>query len=146
MRIKSRIPVSIIMLLLIVAQGVSKASKPSELNPNEGSICIAAVPKPTSGNTSLANPTGGGRTFNYKIQIDKGLITPVSTEKPILISGLVLKRKHLIKIRRDGKLVESFSFTFEKERSNRLCLWFKPLYETWTLWAAKDAGRKCDCE
>jgi hypothetical protein len=142
---KLRIPV-LIMLLLIEGEAISNTRKSSEPNPNSGSVCVAVVPKPTSGEISLANPTGGGRTFNYTIQIDKGPIKPVSNEKAILISELVLKRKHLIKIRRDGKLVESFSFTFEKQGSDRLCLWFKPLYETWTLWTAKESGKKCYCK
>ena len=145
MKTKLKVSVSI-MLLLIATRAISNAQRPAEPNSNTGSVCIAVVPKPTSGDISLANPTGGGRTFNYSIQIDKGPITPVSNEKAKLISGLSLGQRHPIKIRRDGKLVESFTFTFEKQGSNKLCLWFKSLYETWTLWTEKEAGKLCRCK
>lgn len=137
---------SVAMLLLLVSHGIS--STPAAIHPllDFGSVCIAGVPKPASGDTSLSNPTGGGRTLNYSIQIDKRPVTQVSNEKATLVSGLELKGRHLIKIRRDGKVVESFWFSFEKEGSKKLCLWFKPLYETWSLWPAEEGGKKCRCE
>ena len=146
MKTKRQIPESTLLLLLLGTLAISNTPKHSEPNPDSGSVCIAAVPKPTSGDISLANPTGGGRAFNYSIQIDKGLITPISNEKAKLVSGLELKGKHLIKIRRDGKVVESFLFSFEKEGSNKLCIWYKPLYETWSIWPAIEGGKKCRCE
>jgi len=134
---------SIFAALFLLAQtGNHSDSLPS----NVGMVCVSPVPKPTNGEMSLANPAGGNRTFNYSIQVGNGVIKPVIQKAGTRITGLVLKQSHLLKIRRDGKLVQSFRFTFEKEGSNQLCLWFKSLYETWSLWTVKEAGNKCACK
>lgn len=137
---------SFVLLILFVSQAKSPARNALQSDLSTGSVCVSSVSKPADGPTSLANPAGGGRTFNYSVQIDNGLIEKVSTEKGTIISDLALQRKHQIKIRRDGRLVTSFWFTLEKQGSSRLCLWYKPLYETWSLWTAKEAGRKCGCK
>jgi hypothetical protein len=110
-----------------------------------GSVCISAVPKPSSGEASLANPAGGGRTFEYAIQFNDGPITPIPHHKGLQINGLSLNRRHLVRIYRDGDLVESFRFAFETYRSRELCLWYKSLYETWSLWTKQEAKDNCDC-
>lgn len=134
---------SIISVFLISGQSGNKHNWPPS---DVGIVCISAVPKPTDGEMSLANPAGGNRTFNYSIQVDNGAIKPVTEKNGARITGLTLKQSHLLKIRRDGKIVQSFRFTFEKEGSNHLCLWFKSLYETWSLWTVKEAGNKCACK
>ena len=134
---------SIISVFLILSQsGNNHNAPPSDV----GTICVSAVPKPNSEAMSLANPAGGNRIFNYSIQVDNGAIKPVAQKNGARITGLALKQSHLLKIRRDGKIVQSFRFTFEKEGSNHLCLWFKSLYETWLLWTVKEAGNKCACK
>jgi len=111
-----------------------------------GSICVASVPRPNSGETSLANPAGGNRSFNFSVQIDDRPSMDVSFDDGKLVSGLSLGKNHSVKIRRDGKPVQSFKFTFGKFASKDLCLWFKPLYETWQLWEAKRASATCLCK
>jgi len=134
---------SIISLLFILSQsGNHQNSSPSDA----GMICVSPVPKPNSEAMSLANPAGGNRAFNYSIQVDNGAIKPVTQKNGTRINGLSMKQSHLLKIRREGKIAQSFRFTFEKEGSNQLCLWFKSLYETWSLWTVKEAGNKCACK
>ena len=112
---------------------------------NTGVLCIAPVPLPTPGEISLANPTGGGRTFNFEIQIDK--LEPIKTDhtETITLKDLSLEEKHLVQIRRDGKISTSFWFNFAERGGKNLCLWFKPLYETWNLWPASKCGSWCIC-
>jgi len=125
--------------LTLASQGEAGSSR------DDGSICVASVPLPTPGELSLGNPTGGGRTFEYSIQIDGGKIVDIPHDKGLSITKLALNGKHLVKIRKDGKVVESFRFSFGELHSTDLCLFFKSLYETWNLWTGKEARTNCDC-
>jgi hypothetical protein len=111
-----------------------------------GSICVSAVPLPTPGEQSLGNPTGGGRTWAYSVQIDDGIAQATSHQHAIRIERLALGRRHVIRIWNKGELATSFWFTFEKlGGATDGCLWFKPLYETWSLWPMRDARHLCSC-
>ena len=110
---------------------------------NTGSVCIAKFDAPTGGEKSLGNPTGGDSLHEYKIQIgDK--IAFGSYEKGSVISGLSLKKKHSLKIFQDAKLIQSFSFSFNRFSGVKLCLYLKDLYKTWQLEAQKNS-RRCSC-
>lgn len=124
--------------LVAIAQTVPKTAR-------SGVLCVSSVPRPSPGETSLANSAGGGRSFNYSIRVDNGRILSVSHEEGIQFRDLAPGRRHVVRIYRDGKLVHSFRFGFEKEESRSLCLWFNALYETWSLWPDRDAKSKCDC-
>ena len=143
---RGKIAGSITVLLFIACQATSKTRSVYPQQPPGGSICVSSVPVPGSGRTSLANPAGGGRTFEYSVQIDRDQIRRVSHDVGVRIDGLALKRKHLLKIRKDGRVVQSFWFAFEKQGSSELCLWYKSLYETWSLWTVKEARTNCDCD
>lgn len=135
-------------LSLLLLPGLSAsgfAQRPAPSGALQGSICVTAVPGSNQESITLANPGGGGRDFAYSIKIDDAPPKAVSHVKGIKFSGLALNRSHTIKIIRGGKVVESFKFSFEKEKSSRLCLWFKSLYETWSLWDANSARHLCDC-
>jgi hypothetical protein len=132
------------ILFLTATPLVSAAATPIEPDVSTGSVCLAPVSNPAPGDPF--GKTGGGREFNYSVQIDKGAIVPLSIEKPIQIAGLVPKQKHLIKIRTGKSLAQSFFFTFESLGSGRLCLWYRSFYRDWHLWPARDGGKKCQCE
>jgi hypothetical protein len=122
-----------------IAQAQSKSSKTET-----GVVYVSTVPKPNLEPMSLGNPDGGNRSFDYTIQIGSRKVA-ASTERTVAIDGLSLNKTHLVKILRDGKLVESFRFNFIKQGSNHLCLWYKSLYETWSLWPAKGSKDNCRC-
>src|SRR5262245_59591651 len=126
----------IVAICLIFTGAAQAQSKPPATE--TGVVCVSAVPKPNSEPISLGNPDGGGRSFNYVIQIASRKIA-ASTERTVAIDGLSLNKTHLVIILRDGKVVESFRFNFAKEGGNHLCLWYKSLYETWSLWPAKSS-------
>ena len=137
---------TLIALSILSAQRpCSAAVRATRVAGSSGSVCVSSVPDPSPGETSLGNPAGGGRTFNYAVRIDGGPVTPVAHDKGVRIGGLRLGRRHVVRIYRDGKLAHSFRFTFEEHGSNALCLWYKALYETWSLWPQKDARSNCDC-
>lgn len=111
-----------------------------------GYICVAPVPEPNNGDITLANPMGGGREFNFSIQIDKGEIKEIPHKTNVQFTKLELETKHLVIIRNNREIIESFWFSFEDYGSNDLCLWFKSLYETWTLWPLKTSKHICKCD
>jgi hypothetical protein len=138
---------SILLSLHLPVSAVAQRRRTSSVRSAAGSICIAVMPRPNSGGVSLSNPAGGNRSFNFSIQVDDLPAEEVSFDGGKLIGGLSLGKSHLVKIRREGELVQSFKFTFKRYSSRDLCLWFKPLYETWQLWEAKEsAAARCECE
>lgn len=134
--------VCVIWSLASVANGQTQTSGAKQ---SLGSICIAAVTPPNSGEKSLANPSGGNSVSSYSVQIDKRKPLTTARDKSLNVSGLEIRKKHLVRITGDGKLKESFWFTFSEYSTTRLCLFFKSLYETWNLWDAKYAGGICRC-
>jgi len=110
-----------------------------------GTICVASVPNPTPGQKSLANPTGGGRTWEFSVRLDNGQEQKITALSAVRTTGLSLGARHLIRIRNKGTDVASFWFTFESRGSTSLCLWFNPLYETWSLWPLNEAEHLCEC-
>src|SRR5437879_1450509 len=109
---RGKIAGSITVLLFIACQATTNTLRVYPQQASGGSICVSSVPRPARGRTSLANPAGGGRTFEYSVQIDRGQIRRVSHDAGVRIDGLALKRKHLVKIRKDGRVVQSFWFAF----------------------------------
>lgn len=131
------IQVLLISLLLVLVQ-VSIASE-------TGLVCVAPVAKPTTGTKSLANPSGGNQVQSYSVQIDVRPPIHVAVDKGIAIDGLSLSGKHTVQVKGDSKDITSFHFRFNDYGSHNLCLWFKPLYETWSLTPARGHGKTCTC-
>lgn len=132
-------------LLTLCFCAAAQTRRAASARATAGSVCVAAVPRPNSEEISLANPAGGNRSFNFSVQIDDMPAMDVPFDAGKLVGGLSLGKNHSVKIRRDGESSQSFKFTFTKFASRDLCLWFKPLYETWQLWEAKRAGAMCRC-
>ena len=138
--------VIVVLMLFTVQVVIISAQSRGHAKTSAGSICIAAPDRPTTGDKSLANPAGGNPISSYAIQVDKMQRLVASNDKPVRTPPISLGRTHLIKIIGDGKVMHSFRFSFAKFTSNELCLWFNSLYETWSLWEAKEAGPKCSCK
>lgn len=103
-------------------------------------IWISPVGK-QQGEQSAVNPAGGSRA--YSIQFDDGKIYPAEQDKSILVPNIEMQKRHLVKVRLDGKMYTSFWFSFEREGTNELCLWFNDFYHTWSIWPLKDAKHLC---
>jgi hypothetical protein len=110
-----------------------------------GFVCISSIPEPNDQEILLSNPEGGGRDFNYSVQIDDNEILQLGFNRDREYANLSLEEEHLVKIRKSGKLIESFQFRFEKYQTNALCLWFKPLYETWVMGVLDNSTHVCEC-
>ncbi len=140
-------PKALVLLLLLGLWPLSMQcqTRSSNAKPSSGSICIATVTPPKSGQKSLANPSGGNRISSYSVQVDKTRPLIISKHRSINISGVAVDRRHLVKIFGDARPIASFRFGFSEFSTTKLCLWFNALYETWQLWDAKDGGLKCRC-
>jgi hypothetical protein len=118
----------------------------NSVNAATGQVCISSIPEPNREKRQLSNPAGGGRVFDFSVQIDSGEIKALSHETSVLYGGLDLEEKHWVRIRNKGKQVESFRFSFKQKESNSLCLWFGPFYGTWSLWPQSGSHHLCKCE
>jgi hypothetical protein len=146
MKMKRLSGAAALVVTLLSSQAHAQGAGRSGRTPNAlGSVCVAPAPRPTAGEKSLSNPTGDNSVSAYSVQINDKPVTYASGSEGMLISGLSKGKKHLIKIGGDGEQVHSFRFRFSDYSSSRLCLWFNPFYETWSLWDAKDGGAKCRC-
>jgi hypothetical protein len=145
LRVKSSLPA--LALALAAAGGAGAAAQPRG-RARTGTVCVApAAPLPEGvGVRSLATPTGEPRASAYSVQIGGRPAVKVSATSGVKIGGLSLGRRHLVKIYGDGELLESFRFRFADYSSRELCLWFKSMYETWSLWEAKNGGAECRCK
>jgi len=121
------------------------ASSATHASDATGSVCVAPAPRPAPGDKSLANPAGGNRVRSFVIGIDRTSPVAVSHRDPVEIANLPLTGRHFVRIDGDGKPFASFRFRFGDYGSPRLCLLFKPLYETWLLTEAENGGSFCRC-
>jgi hypothetical protein len=135
----NRIAIGVALVALALSPGRIAASE------GMGSVCIAPAEKPTNGFKSLSNPSGGNSVQAYAVQIDKRPAVDASTGQGVKVGDLPLGTKHLVKVTGDGKDVTAFRFRFADYGSHDLCLWSNPLYETWSLTAAKGHGKSCIC-
>ena len=110
-----------------------------------GTVCIGPVPVATSGAKSLANATASEKPYNFSVAIDELAPVAVSHLESVVVSGLRTSQRHEVAIRQGGERFASFTFTFEEHQSERLCLWFGPLYESWSLWPLQRSKGKCSC-
>jgi len=131
---------------LIATLVVGSSSATVHAQEPTGRVCIAPAKPPTPGPKSQGNPTGENRVRQYTIQIDSLSPVQVSSTSAQLIPSIPSNGVHWVRIKGDGKLVESFKFKFSDFPSTNLCLFFNPLYETWNLRDAKQARSLCKCD
>lgn len=83
--------------------------------------------------------------FEYSIQVNDGPKRATNPDSGFEYPLTSPESRQLVKIERAGKLAESFWIDFDKYETDALCLWFKPLYETWSVWELGQSKHLCDC-
>jgi len=87
------------------------------------------------------NDTGANENSQFLIKIDKNI--PITVNK---VKGgsfkLHLGKKHLVDIKLNGKRLTSFYFSFEQYKKNKLRLWYRTMYGTWSISRLKDNEKK----
>lgn len=85
-----------------------------------------------------------GQPFDYKVQVDKGpIITPSESEST---TYKISTDRPLVKIILGNKVIESFYVKNEWLREGRNCIYFKNLYETWSVVEKWQADKLCTCK
>jgi hypothetical protein len=109
-----------------------------------GSLCIAPIEAPRSGEKALANPSGGIAARAYSVRVDDRSSIAVAADRGMLVEALDLDKSHTVIIYVDGLRKETLRLRFGQHRAQ--CLWFNALYETWSL--APRAGKEkiCGCQ
>jgi hypothetical protein len=108
-------------------------------------LCIGPVPVATSGAKSLANASASDEAYDFTVTVGELPAVAVSHGESVAVTDLRVEQRHRVVIRQGGKPSASFAFTFEEHGSDRLCLWFGPLHESWSLWPLERSQGKCNC-
>jgi hypothetical protein len=132
-----RIALFFLVSLELLSPGVALAE-------GAGSLCIAPVKASRGGEKSLANPSGGNAAHAYSVQIDGGPSIAVAADRGTLVEALDLDKPHTVVIYADGLRKETIRLRFGEHRAQ--CLWFKALYETWSLTPRAGKEKICACE
>ena len=138
--------VAFVMLCIASPVLATEPSKPSRAE--RGTVCLAPLPQDVR-KIDRDYPDGKpphDYAYKFTVQIDDGREYSVLEVQSVLISDLDLERRHLVKIRDTGKVVESFRFHFDTRKSNDLCLWYGPWYQTWSMWTAREGKAFCKCQ
>lgn len=127
-----------IMLLAMAALSPAIAA-------DTGRICISSVPAATAGEKSLANATASATPYEFTIRIGSRAAVATAQDKSVEVSGIDAGSRQMIAIRRNGVAFASFRARLADYEHNAACLWFGPLYETWSLSPLKGNADKCSC-
>jgi len=107
-----------------------------------GSLCVA----PARAAAEPGDKWGWDKTNSYTVLIDDRAQVDLRDKQGTRVIGLNVEQRHIVKIRKNANQVAAFRFRFADFRSRDLCLWFKPLYETWSLSPAGDRRGICSCK
>lgn len=84
------------------------------------------------------------QAFDYKVQVDDGpIITPSETNST---KYTISTQKPLVKVFLGKKVVESFYVEPEWLAEGRNCIYFKNIYETWSVVEKWQAKKLCTCK
>ena len=112
-----------------------------------GDICIGPIPSPNTDMKACEfNPEWCKEKHEHSIQIDNGTILSLPYGENKKYEKIETGKRHLIKIRDKGNIIESFWFSFEEYHTESLCVWFNDLYLTWSMWRQKNGNHLCKCE
>jgi hypothetical protein len=89
--------------------------------PTPGTVCVA----PNSAEPpERYSPGGEYNPATLSVRIDSGRFLLWPHKDSVLIGNLDLKRRHLIVLKSDGKIIQSFWFRFSEYESSDLCVSF----------------------
>lgn len=84
------------------------------------------------------------QSFDYKVQVDDGpVITPSETKST---KYEISTERPLVKIILGKKVIESFHVKNKWLKEGRNCIYFKNIYETWSVVEKWQAEKSCSCK
>ena len=105
------------------------------------SLCFSPV-KERKGDKSTKREKS--QAFDYRVQVDAGPIIVPSSEESTKYE--IHSEKPLVKIRLGEKVVESFHISRKMLDEGRNCIYFKNIYETWSVVEKWQAEKLCSCK
>ena len=105
------------------------------------SLCFSPV-KEKKGDVASDNRSWW-QTFDYRVQVDNGPIIIPSSESSTVYN--FTSESPLVKIRLGDKIVESFYVKKEWLAESKSCIYFKNIYETWSVSKRTQPGTLCGC-
>lgn len=83
------------------------------------------------------------QAFDYRVQLDDG---PVIKPSPTVSTSYEYSSElPVVKIWFDGKVVQSFKYQKQWLDAGRDCIYFKSVYETWSVVEKWQAEKLCAC-
>lgn len=113
---------------------------------DEGAVCIADVPVATPGEKSLHNAAASETPYDFTVRIGDRPAVATSPDRSVLVQGLATSAAHRVVIKRNGKPFASFLLRIADYKSETVCMWFGPLYESWSVWPMAEAKHLCACD
>ncbi len=83
------------------------------------------------------------QSFDYRVQVDDGSVIVPSSEASSTYD--YTSESPLVKIWLGDKIVESFYIKREWLAEGKSCIYFKNIYETWSVTKRTQAGSFCGC-
>jgi len=123
---------------LVAVSGTNAADK--------GSVCIADVPVATPGEKSLYNAAASDAPYDFTVRIGDRPPVATSHDQSVLVQGLAISAAHRVVIKRNGKPFASFLLRIADYKSEAVCMWFGPFYESWSVWPMAEAKHICACD
>ncbi len=109
-------------------------------------LCVSSAAKHLENKSlfEVAQPSKSDFFYFVKVGAGPKLQTNAVSgfEYPLPIEG----SRFLIQISDEDGLLESFWVDYANLETDSACLWFKSLYETWSLWPLSKSRHICDCE
>jgi hypothetical protein len=100
-----------------------------------GTVCLSRATWSVPRGVLTPGAAPPPRVKKYEVRIDDGEAIDVTTRSS-RVDGLALTGKHRVQISADGKVIETFFFTFA-ERGPKLVLNHHDFYGSWSLDVAK---------
>jgi hypothetical protein len=127
----------LLAVLLLLAAAVSAAEA--------GSICVAPVASRPVGKALELGQVSNRESYRFTIRISgHGEVTP-STSQSLHVGSLDLGKTRTIEIRNGGTPFASFSTRYPDSQHPDMCLWFSPMYQTWSLSSRTTRVGGCTC-
>lgn len=112
----------------------------------EGSFCIGPVFKVPNERGGAFGPSGESLSYEkFFIQIDSGPKTKLSQTDSTDYGRFENHGRHLVKIINDGRIIQSFWFSYDSLGENKACLTYGSFYDTWQLHPYHHRGMFCQC-
>ena len=109
-------------------------------------LCVSSASEHHK-NIHLAEISGRAvEPLEYSVQIDDGPIVQVLEAGGFEYTLKDPRPRIRVKIRNHGSMAESFWLRLDRYESRQVCLWFKPLYHTWSVWPLEKSRHLCDCD